>query len=255
MRLKVGAFCERCLSPSNTSYWHCPVCLEGAWGFCHLCVNKGYHCTHPLLQVAHISTQYPTASPVEVASKHRTVPLPHLPEHSYIVVPIQQDCDICHYPIPPSNTRYHCNICNNGDYDVCNECYYSLVAAGKISQANGPNGWRRCLKNHRMATIGFQDTAGGSQQRVVVREPVGGWALKEDLNAVSSSTSLLPPDGGVGLKCLALWNRFVGDEVPDELSFPKNAEVREVERMNEDWYWGVYAGGKGLFPGNHVRVL
>lgn len=106
-----------------------------------------------------------------------------------------------------------------------------------------------------MATIGFQDTAGGSQQRVVVREPVGGWALKEDLNAVSSSTSLLPPDGGVGLKCLALWNRFVGDEVPDELSFPKNAEVREVERMNEDWYWGVYAGGKGLFPGNHVRVL
>jgi hypothetical protein len=52
---------------------------------------------------------------------------------------------------------------------------------------------------------------------------------------------------------LTMWNRFVPEE--DELAFPKNAEIREAEQVNEDWFWGVYAGQKGLFPGNHVRVL
>lgn len=178
-----------------------------------------------------------------------TVPMPHLAENSYISLPIRQDCDICHYPIAPTNTRFHCNTCNEGDYDVCNECYYGLVAAGKISQANGPNGWRRCLQNHRMSVVGFQDTPEGGQQRVVVRELVGGWALKDD----GAPQEILPPDGGVGLRCLTLWNRFVPEE--DELAFPKNAEIREAEQVNEDWFWGVYAGQKGLFPGNHVRVL
>ena len=46
-----------------------------------------------------------------------------------------------------------------------------------------------------------------------------------------------------------------GPDVKDELSFPKNAEVREVETKNSDWCLGVYAGNVGLFPRNHVRVL
>lgn len=105
-----------------------------------------------------------------------------------------------------------------------------------------------------MAVVSFQETPEGALQRRVKREMVGGWALKEDEASVSAGAQeVLPPDGGVGLRCLALWGRFEAAE--DELSFPKNAEVREAERMNEDWFWGVYAGMKGLFPGNHVRLL
>ena len=178
--------------------------------------------------------------------------MPHLRENSYVTLPIRQDCDVCHYPIAPTNSRFHCNTCNEGDYDVCNECYYGLVATGKISQANGPNGWRRCLQNHRMAVVCFQDTPEGGQQRIIVRDVVGGLALKED-EASAQASQRLPPDGGVGLRCLAGWNRFVPEQ--DELDFPKNAEIKEAEQLNEDWFWGVYAGKKGVFPGNHVMVL
>ena len=178
------------------------------------------------------------------------------------MLPVSQSCDICHYPIPPSSTRFHCYQCNDGDYDICQECYRGLVAAGKVSQANGPNGWRRCLQGHRMAIIGPQDTPEGSQQRITVREPVGGWALREDdghtvsgAQPASSASQLLPPDGGVGLRCLAMWSWFPADGVADELAFPKNAEIREAEQINQDWFWGVYAGEKGLFPANHVRVM
>lgn len=246
--IEEGAFCERCYTFTDASYWHCYICLEGAWGYCASCLNQGQHCTHPLLPVAHKN-----AVTVETEqAPNSTINLPHLPENSYVSLPIRQDCDICHYPIAPTNTRFHCNTCNEGDYDVCNECYYGLIATGKIPQSNGPNGWRRCLQNHRMAIIGFQDTAEGGQQRLVVRDVVGGLALKED-EASAQASQQLPPDGGVGLRCLTLWNRFVPEQ--DELAFPKNAEIREAEQVNEDWFWGVYAGQKGLFPGNHVRVL
>lgn len=244
-----GAFCDRCFTFTNASYWHCYICLEGAWGYCASCLNQGQHCTHPLLPIGHTSTVSEDAE----QPSNPIINLPHLPEKSYVALPIRQDCDICHYPIAPTNTRFHCNTCNEGDYDVCNECYYGLVATGKISQANGPNGWRRCLQHHRMAVVGFQDTPEGGQQRVVVRDMVGGWALKEDEASAQAPAQVLPPDGGVGLRCLTLWNRFVPET--DELYFPKNAEIREAEQMNEDWFWGVYAGQKGVFPANHVRVL
>ncbi|OQN97943.1 hypothetical protein B0A48_16247 [Cryoendolithus antarcticus] len=193
---------------------------------------------------------------LDATSKANFVFLPHLPEHTYAVLFVQQDCDVCHRGLSPDDTHFHCSTCNDGDYDVCNECYHNLVAQGKISAANGTTGWRRCLKGHRMAVIGSQDAGHTGKQRVVVREPVGGWALKEDEAelAAQQTSPLVPPDGGVGMRCLALWNRFVGDGIGDEISFPKNAEIREAERMNEDWFWGVYAGMKGLFPANHVRV-
>ena len=33
------------------------------------------------------------------------------------------------------------------------------------------------------------------------------------------------------------------------------AELREVEYINEEWCFGVYAGEKGLFPAQYARVL
>lgn len=145
--------------------------------------------------------------------------------------------------------------------------------------------WRRCPRGHRMSIVGFEDREGGPR-RLVVRDFAGGWALKEDgpdgaeayrsgpvptgqwkwkeedgTPAIQTSAArqaamnLVPPDGGVGLRTQALWSRFPAEGVPDELAFPRNAIVTEVENINGDWYWGVYAGKKGLFPGNFVRII
>ncbi|KAK6008805.1 hypothetical protein QM012_000708 [Aureobasidium pullulans] len=216
--------------------------------------------------------------------------LPHVPDPaSYTRITLSSYCDVCHYSIPPSHARFHCNTCNKGNYDICNSCYHSLVNTGKISRDNGPSGWRRCLRSHRMSIVGYEDREGGPQ-RVVVKEMVGGWALKDDLstratatnssaqqqhqdhwrwkehdgtaktasssaNLFSSSPHVFPPSGGIGLKVQALWSYFPSDEVQDELRFPRNAIITEVEDINGDWFWGVYCGGKGLFPGNYVRVV
>jgi len=138
-----------------------------------------------------------------------------------------------------------------------------------------------------MTVIGHEDREGGSR-RLIVRDLVGGWALKEDTPTQSttsatttnqwrwkendgtsaavssasthpfkhpSSSQLFPPDGVIGFRAQALWSYFPGIEATDELSFPKHAIISEVEDINGDWYWGVYCGRKGLFPGNYVRVV
>lgn len=141
-----------------------------------------------------------------------------------------------------------------------------------------------------MVLVGFEDRDGG-QRRIVVRDLVGGHALKEeqDTNASARSpvnilpralddnrkqynhegnlhdfrTPLMsglssqryPPDGGVGLRLLATWQYWPDEGVQDELAFPRGAEIREAAAINEDWYWGVYCGAKGLFPANHVTTV
>ena len=77
------------------------------------------------------------------------------------------------------------------------------------------------------------------------------------LTADRSQASKFPPDGGYGKKCLALWSYWpeAGEAGKGELSFPKGAEVAEVEEANEDWMYGVYAGDCGLLPAQYVRVM
>jgi hypothetical protein len=74
---------------------------------------------------------------------------------------------------------------------------------------------------------------------------------------LNAQASKFPPDGGVGKRCLAFWSYYPeeGDGGKGELLFPKGAEVREVEDINEEWSFGVYAGEKGLFPAQYVRAL
>lgn len=64
-----------------------------------------------------------------------------------------------------------------------------------------------------------------------------------------------PQEGGNGMACLARWSRYPDEGVDDELGFPKGAVVREARDVNGEWWFGVYMGRRGLFPGGYVRVL
>ena len=307
-RLQSGPFCSNCSNFAPDCFWRCEYCNEGEWGFCNPCVNRGKCCTHALLPVKYTCSNATSTtqllSPTQRVSSTCFTPISdplqsHLQsldqtsDQSYTPLSFSTDCDICTYPIPPSITRFHCPQCNGGDYDICTTCYNRLANTGKITSENGPQGWRRCPRDHRMMVVGFEDSASG-QRRIVVKDIVGGLALKDeaendsrgewswwdeeqqqrrqakpfagetpptDNNTASSQNpppSLLkkyPPNGGVGIRVLALWGYWPEDGVRDELAFPKGAEIRECEDINQDWFWGVYCGRKGLFPGNHGRVV
>ena len=79
---------------------------------------------------------------------------------------------------------------------------------------------------------------------------------RPDRGTFAHGTSrVFPPDGGLGLRLVALWSYYPDSQVSDELLFPKGAEIREAWDINGDWFVGVYAGAKGLFPGNYARVI
>ncbi|KAF2030767.1 hypothetical protein EK21DRAFT_64918 [Setomelanomma holmii] len=280
-RLEEGVFCDSCKAFANACYWKCDFCNEGDWGFCNDCVNQGKHCTHPLLPVAHEvkkagltdKSPHTTApstprldanlAPPNSDTRATTPPLTpksatftpgpaHLTIANLDFRPLNFTtlCNICHHSIPPINTRYHCLKCNAGDYDICMACYHKLNVAGRITKEDGINGWRKCLHGHRMVVIGFEDRDGG-QRRIVVRDLVGGYTLKEDAS-VAVPAQRFPPDGGIGLHLRARWNYLPEDGVKDELAFPRHGEIREATKINEDWYWGVYCGGTGLLPAGFV---
>ncbi|KAL3479340.1 hypothetical protein BJX99DRAFT_222432 [Aspergillus californicus] len=317
-RLQQGLFCDRCQSSANDGLWRCSQCNEGEWGFCNKCVNQGKCCTHPLLPIRRMGSGNRISQ--EQSTDRNT--------ETFKVLTISTNCDLCTSPIPTSTFRFHCLRCNGGDYDLCASCYLKLVATSKIRKEDGLNGWRRCLKGHRMVVIGFEDYPEG-QRRVIARNLVGGYALNDShlpptssspTRIVASSTGTLlpdspssvgdwswkegserrkkaprirpaystdrdrtnsnpstptslnqaqaqsstmapstsrrfPPDGGVGLVVHAMWSWLPEEGVQDELMFPRGAEITEAENINEDWYWGCYAGMKGLFPGSHVSVV
>lgn len=301
-RLESGTFCAVCLSWTNHCYWRCDSCNEGDWGFCNDCVNQGRSCTHALLPLQHQHASQELASPP---------PSPRSPSHPssatmmvglnatsigpFKVLTFITTCDICRNPIEPTQSRFHCFSCvssivpesNPGDYDICEVCYHDLVEGEVISWENGPGGWRRCLRGHRMVVIGFKDSKGG-QKRHVVQDLVGGRKLQVETtgdarmqrwtwhegdakcerivaNNVSdtaaqgsSSSEVFPPDGGFGWKATARWAWYpkAGDD--DELLFPKGAEIREIEDATTTesgaWFHGVYMGSKGLFPAPYVEL-
>ena len=338
-RLETGLFCDRCQSNANDSYWKCSECNEGDWGFCGQCMNQGKCCTHALLPICLVGNQHPDGMPTSQSSPSSHASSSDSGENGGIAckaLSVSTICDICTCPIATSMTRFHCLECNAGDYDICANCYFRLVAAGKISKENGHQGWRRCLHGHRMEVVGFERWEEG-EKRVIIRALVGGHALKDnyalrlhqqqqqqqnnqynypwptspspelgngdwswkdggerrkkasrvrialtgghvysdsssgsssagespaatttginDTYPTSSYSRRFPPDGGVGLIVQARWSWFPEDEVEDELMFPHGAEITEAENINDDWFWGCYAGQKGLFPGGHVVVI
>lgn len=278
-RVEIGVFCEICKAYANACYWKCDYCNEGDWGYCNDCVNQGHHCTHPLVPVARKAREVQTvtdtssapstprqdahlappddATPASAPLTPKSASLMRGPGYFTIVNAIFRPltfttlCNVCSYPIPPSHTRFHCLQCNTGDYDMCSSCYHKLQVSGRIAKEDGVNGWRKCLRGHRMYIVGFEDRD-GAQRRIVVRDLVGGYALKEtDMARITR----IPADGGVGLRLLARWAYLPDEGVDDELAFPRGAEIREAADINGDWYWGVYCGVGKLFPANHATPV
>ncbi|KAJ5679248.1 hypothetical protein N7462_007492 [Penicillium macrosclerotiorum] len=314
-RLETGLFCDICESSTNECFWKCNRCNMGDWGFCNKCVNQGRCCTHALLPIRRISGS-PIPSTATTATDTTSDRPPRMDsDESYKILSFTTNCDICTYPIPASATRFHCLECNDGNYDVCKNCYLKLVATSKISKENGYNGWRLCLAGHRMIIVEFEDHQDG-QRRVIKRDRVGGivgrspsslssssagiasprlgngdWSWKDGQerrkkasrfrastgspsnsaqNSPSSEASQATgtpssphgppvprytPDGGVGLVVQAQWSFYPQDGATDELFFPRGADINEVEIVNDEWFWGSYAGRTGLFPGKRVVVL
>jgi hypothetical protein len=63
-----------------------------------------------------------------------------------------------------------------------------------------------------------------------------------------------PPEGGVGLRASARWAWYPKAGSDDELLFPRGAEIKEIEDINGDWFFGSYMGTRGLFPAPYVRL-
>ena len=276
--------CDYC----NSGEWgFCNSCVNQ--GKC--CTHSLLPLTHTAEKGTHDRSQMtpPQTSPRNMMSSTMTDPL--YGEH-YRITEISTKCAVCTYPIPPSSTRFHCPQCNEGDYDLDATCYHKMVYHEKINPEDGPMGWRRCPSGHRMIIVGFEDSSLG-QRRIVVADLVGGHGLKQyadqngrlewkwqegqqkqvktvdtpsttaapptSENAARTGTPPLlkkyPPSGGVGKHVQALWSWWPQDGADDELAFPKGAEIREVDDINGDWFWGVYCGRKGVFPSNYGRVV
>ncbi|WEW57098.1 C3HC4 type zinc-finger (RING finger) protein [Emydomyces testavorans] len=257
-RLQDGLFCDICQSFANDCFWKCGECNDGEWGFCNSCVNKGKCCTHALLPIAHVDQRSGQMRPSSSDGSSTnptstTLPAPDVifDTGQYRLLTFSTKCNICTYPIPPSVTRFHCPTCNDGDYDICTNCYLKLCASGKISKENGRTGWRRCLKNHRMLIVGFEDHENG-QKRVIVRGLVGGYAWKDDLDPTMldrmSRLDRVVPNGQLTRQDSDLWEWPEASPNSADAASPTKGTKRKLNRSPKSTHAPQYppSGGVGF---------
>ncbi|KAH0840922.1 hypothetical protein AYO21_06176 [Fonsecaea monophora] len=129
-----------------------------------------------------------------------------------------------------------------------------IVGGAQMSDADMA-AWKLAMKNlHRV-------------DRANLPAVRGDWSWREDENGTRRKTRArtstlprsgmqLPPDGGWGKICVARWGYYPPEDdgkARDELMFPKFANIREVEEINDEWWFGVYAGDAGVFPAVFVN--
>lgn len=257
-QVHIGMFCDMCESFSDECFWKCSDCNDGEWGFCNRCVNRGKCCTHSLLPITRVrndtssqNSNLPGNAPLEATPPIGTQPAVPTFTEGYQSLTFSTKCNSCTYPIPPSSTRFHCSECNDGNYDLCINCYLKLGASGKISKDNGRNGWRRCLQGHRMIIVGFQDHEDG-QRRVIVKGLVGGHAMTEESDPSSptspgnsSNTPMSPisdPDLALQRSKRQDTGRWTWSELSNSTS-ASNASISHRRRLNRSRHHMVSALG------------
>ncbi|KAL5410318.1 hypothetical protein PMIN03_005497 [Paraphaeosphaeria minitans] len=60
------------------------------------------------------------------------------------------------------------------------------------------------------------------------------------------------PAGGSGATAVAIYEYQAAED--NELSFPEDATITNIEFPDEDWWLGTYGGKSGLFPANYVQI-
>ena len=106
-------------------------------------------------------------------------------------------------------------------------------------------------------TIDPADGVRKQTKRRIRRDQLSAGPLAPTSDDVVNGTKRFPPDGGVGMRCLARWSWIPedGEDGKGELTLPKGAVVGEADDINGEWFWGVYAGNKGIFQANYVWVM
>jgi Zn finger protein HypA/HybF involved in hydrogenase expression len=243
-----GKFCDTCSSNANACYWSCDVCNEGDWGYCDSCVGQARHCSHPLLATAVDDSS--VATPLKLDA-----------------LPIQIPCNSCNQKISLEDNHMHCPTCQEGDYDLCMRCYTGMEPVNKDRAEEDPQTWRRCPNGHRMLIITYVLRVRESSpahlllnelhsERIVIEDVVGGWSLKAaDVSSPSPMSARTAIEKQSKIRMLALWTRVPEDSAQDELSFPRNAKITDIQIINEDWAFGFYCRKSGLFPSNHGRRI
>jgi hypothetical protein len=61
-----------------------------------------------------------------------------------------------------------------------------------------------------------------------------------------------PAAASAGRTATALYDYEAAED--NELSFPEDATVTNLEFPDEDWWFGHYKGKSGLFPANYVQL-
>ncbi|KAL2440768.1 hypothetical protein ABEF95_005725 [Exophiala dermatitidis] len=136
------------------------------------------------------------------------------------------------------------------------------LANTQLSQPNNSSQWARAtLADPAAATTAtgvVPEFRGLGGQWVWREDPVGTRRATRPRDAIlPNPATKFPPDGGFGKVCRARWSYIPaeGEEGEGELMLPKHAEIKEVEEVNDEWWFGVYAGDMGVFPAAYVREV
>ncbi|KAH8194849.1 hypothetical protein TruAng_010982 [Truncatella angustata] len=281
-RLQMGVFCSGCLAWANGCYWRCRGCTHALLPLTYVSPS-GNSKFPPSPRVPDPPPSAGLYTGPDAVSMGNFKPLTFTTTCSVCQTAMASaqerlHCYTCSQPVVSvGSTVADTHL---GEYEICVGCYHKLEKDGRIAADNGHLGWRRCLDGHRMVMINFQVSNGG-ERRQITQDLVGGWDLhmepyksptpgfqvwqwrgasgitlerlvSTDVAAASpqggSWTELFPPAGGMGMKAAAKWSWYPEAGSNDELMFPKGADIREVEDVNGEWYFGTYMGKKGLFP-------
>ncbi|KAI4935817.1 hypothetical protein J4E85_001143 [Alternaria conjuncta] len=182
--------CQRC-GKNDIQYelhYNCRRCHGGEYNVCLRCYRLGRGCKH---WYGFGWTAWPR---YEREAPEGGYPPYH--EHPHILVGHRYRRPMT--PLTESTTPPHVLMSEDDPKQrveigvFCDICYHKLVISGRITKEDGVNGWRKCLRSHRMYIVGFEDRD-GAQRRMVVRDLVGGYALKEEDEM--ARVQRYPPDG------------------------------------------------------------
>jgi len=135
------------------------------------------------------------------------------------------------------------------DYDAAEENEISLAegqVVGEIDMVD-EDWWagRNAAGEHGLFPSNYVELMEDTE---VAQSPGGAPADGPELEHQPSQALAQGPGGAA----IALYDYEAVEE--NELSFPEDAIIEDLEFPDEDWWLGTYNGNRGLFPSNYVEL-